>query len=121
MAVGEGMHTASEIRLSPQPVLPTQFDVPRTISPEVGLMLAVLEDALEIHRKYGGLADRHKRRLLADAERWLFSDDTRWPFSFVNVCHTLGFDVGWIRSQLCRAVPATSARTTVRHRCHVVR
>ena len=115
------MRAAMSLRFAPQAVLPAQFDIPRTPLPEEQLMLAVLEDALEIHRKYPGLPGRREQRLLAEVEHWLFSDDTQWPFSFVNVCQTLGIDVAWIRAQLGRPVPPERMWGAVRHRCHVVR
>ena len=72
-------------------------------------MLAVLEDALGIYRKYAGVPGRRRRRLITETEQWLFSDDTGWPFSFVNVCHALGIDVALFRAQRRRPTPATAA------------
>lgn len=63
-------------------------------------MLAILEDALEIHRKYARKPGRTHERLVAETERWLFSDDTAWPVSFLNVCSALGIDAAWLRAQL---------------------
>jgi len=72
-------------------------------------MLAVLEDALGIYRKYAGMPGRKHRRLVAETEQWLFSDDTSWPFSFVNVCHAVDIEVAWIRGQLKRPTSPMAA------------
>jgi hypothetical protein len=71
--------------------------------PEARLMLAILDDALATYRKEVGRPGLKHRRAAVEAEEWLFSDDVRWPFSFVNVCHTLGIEVGWIRARLRHA------------------
>jgi hypothetical protein len=34
---------------------------------------------------------------------WFRSDDTRWPYSFVNVCDGLGLSPGAVRRTLSRA------------------
>jgi hypothetical protein len=102
------MQTAAEYRFGPQTVLPVQFYPERATGPEQRLMLAVLEDALGVYRKYPRMPDRRHRRLVAEAEQWLFSDDTSWPFSCVNVCHTVGIDVSWLRGQLRRPRRATT-------------
>jgi hypothetical protein len=57
-------------------------------------MREVLADALFCFQK--GLVRQRRRvqQLARDAEEWLFSDDARWPFSFVSTCAVLG----WSRS-----------------------
>jgi hypothetical protein len=67
---------------------------------EKRLMLAILEDALGIHRKYARKPGRRHERLVAETEQWLFSDDTAWPVSFLNVCSALGIDAPSLRAQL---------------------
>jgi len=62
-------------------------------------MRAVLEDAVNcFQRAHGPNGDR----LVKEAERWLFSNDTRWPFSFVNICLVLGLNVEYMRLGLKR-------------------
>jgi hypothetical protein len=77
-------------------------------------MLAVLEDALSIYRKFARLPGRKHRRLLLETEQWLFSDDTGWPFSFINVCHAIGIDVAWLRSRAAPTATANSPQQTGR-------
>ena len=63
-------------------VLPVQFFPARTLPAERRLMIAVLQDALDVHRQYAHVpAGRH--RVLADeTERWFFADhEGEWPFS----------------------------------------
>jgi hypothetical protein len=73
---------------------------PPAVIPETRLMLAILDEALATYRKEVGRPGLKHRRRADEVEEWLFSDDIRWPFSFVNVCHTLGIDEGWIRGRL---------------------
>ncbi len=81
--------------------------------PEKRLMLAVLEDALDVYFRYRG--HRRNRRLFRETEAWFFSDDTDWPFAYRNVCAVLGVDPVWLRRQLaawCRH--ATELRALAR-------
>jgi hypothetical protein len=87
----------------PHTILPVQFHAARSGPPARRLMLAVLQDALDIHRKYAHESRARRGRLVAETDAWLFSDDTTWPFSFVNLCHGLGIDVASLRRRLVRA------------------
>jgi hypothetical protein len=86
------------------PVLPEQF-YRMTSSvyvgrPEVALMHAVLEDALNCFW-HGLQSSRHrKRRLGHEAEEWFFSDEMEWPFSFLNICAVLNLDPQYLRKGL---------------------
>jgi hypothetical protein len=93
------MPTAADPRLEPGAVLPVQFYPAAGMRSEKRLMLAILEDALEIHRKYAPNPGRRHERLVAETKRWLLSDDTAWPLSFLNVCSALGIDAAWLRAQ----------------------
>jgi len=65
----------------------------RAASPEVLLLLAILKTAID------DLRDSNKR-LRADALNWFNSQDTKWPFSFCNVCAFLGFDPDFLRREV---------------------
>jgi hypothetical protein len=93
------MQTA-DVRFEPDAILPVQFYSAGGMRPEKRLMLAILEDALDIYRKYARTPGRRHESLVAETRQWLFADDTRWPFSFVNLCSALGIDVGSLRAQL---------------------
>ena len=98
------MVTSRHLGFDPEIVMPVQFHAGPATRPEYRLMLAVLKDAVDIHRRYARMPGP-RRRIVAETEDWLFSDDTSWPLAFVNVCHALGIDVEWLRARL-RAVEA---------------
>ena len=61
------------------------------------LRAAVLIDAV---RCLVGVAGHRDRRSRQNAVRWILSRDTRSPFSFINVCESLGFEPTRIRRLL---------------------
>jgi hypothetical protein len=69
--------------------------------PEKRLILAVLEDAVSTFQQYIAL---HKGtfREFRQVEIWLTSNDTKWAFSFVNICDALDLDVARWRAALAR-------------------
>jgi hypothetical protein len=69
-------------------------------TPEQRLMAAVLLDAIHCYRRHASSPDRTQRRLHNDAARWIGNRDTAWPYSFENVCSTLGLDASTIRRRL---------------------
>lgn len=78
-------------------ILPAQyFRVPGlgSLQPEKRLMLAVLEDAVTLYLRGPAFAP--------DAADWFASDDTSWPYSFANLCDSLGLDRDAVRSALRR-------------------
>lgn len=64
------------------------------------LMCAILEDAIYCFQKQFGNPGQEARRLAAEAEEWLFTDDLEWIFSFLNICQALGLDPGYVRAGL---------------------
>lgn len=96
--------SAATNALPPAAVLPEQFyGAPvneAATRGEVALMRAVLEDAIDCFQKQMFKSGRRAQRLARDAEEWLFKDDQQWPFSFLNICHVLGIDAGYIRRGL---------------------
>jgi len=90
--------------LIPEAVLPEQFYGPRRgvahLQSQVALRCAVLDDAIKCYRKQFVPHTRRERRLATEAEAWLFSDDDRWPFSFVNICRALGLEPEYLRRGL---------------------
>jgi hypothetical protein len=59
--------------------------------PEKKLMLAVLENGVACFQKYAFARDRKGRLLFQEVEYWVQDTNRDWPFSFANVCDTLGF------------------------------
>jgi hypothetical protein len=64
----------------------------RSLQPEKRLMLVILLDAVEalIEGRRNGV------------EQWFAADDRVWPFSFVNICATLGIDAGTFSAFVAR-------------------
>src|SRR5207237_10741268 len=55
----------------------------------------------------GEVGPRHQRGALAvEAREWIETVDSRWPFSFENVCDGLGLEVTNLRRRLLRDAPA---------------
>lgn len=92
--------------LPPEVVLPEQFYPSPTPQPrergEVALMRAVLVDALLCFQKHAFSQRRAGQRLYREAKEWIFSDEQRWPFSFVSVCAALNLNPDYIRLLLGR-------------------
>ena len=65
--------------------------LPRSDTEVSELMLAVLEDAM---RTYKDGVEAFK------VEAWVASDDTDWPFAFVNVCNAVGLTPEYLRSAM---------------------
>ena len=90
----------------PDTLLPSQFfdRIRRKASfdGERRLMVAILEDAVEVYRKQAGARDRKRRLLFEDAESWIESGDRSWIFSFENICDVLGIEAGYLRGGLRR-------------------
>ncbi len=55
--------------------------------------------ALDLRRFHGG-SSAVERELYLDAHRWFTSDDSSWPFSFLNVCQTLNLAPGTVREEV---------------------
>jgi hypothetical protein len=87
----------------PDTLLPSQyFDRFRRrnqLDGERRLMLAVLEDAVDMYRKHCG-SDGRNRQLFLDAEEWIDDDDRTWVFSFLNLCDVLDLDGEYLRRGL---------------------
>ena len=82
------------------------------------LMLAVLEDAVRCIEE--GRWRRHfrARRLAAEAEAWVRCERREWPFSFVNICEVLGFDVDAMRAHLLTSPRDAAHRRHTRRKKH---
>jgi hypothetical protein len=72
------------------------------LSGEKALMLAVLEDAIRCFQEHLRSPRDNPRRLSRQAEEWARADDWDWPFSFNNVCDTLGLNPHALRTALFR-------------------
>jgi len=88
----------------PDTLLPSQyFDRIRRKASADGerrLMVAILEDAVDVYRKQAGARDRKRRQMFEDAESWIESADKSWIFSYENICEVLGIDCDYVRKGL---------------------
>jgi hypothetical protein len=89
---------------APDLVLPEQFfEGARSdsfISGEKALMLAVLEDGIRCFQEHLRNPRSNPRLLSRQAEQWMNAVDYEWPFSFVNICETLGINPSALRDAL---------------------
>ena len=88
----------------PDTLLPSQFfDRVRRRSEHDGerrLMIAVLEDAVDVYRKQAGSKDPRGEQLFQEAEAWIEDLDRAWLFSFQNICDVLDLDAEYLRRGL---------------------
>jgi hypothetical protein len=105
------------------PVLPAQFFAhPRRDTHAhgaVALLRAVLTDAIACYQYRTTAHSQRSQQLAREAEAWLFSNDTHWLFSFINVCAVLGLDPVYLRSGLIRRRNADPSTTNHRLRALV--
>ena len=73
------------------------FSRSNNLEPEQELMLAILADAIECILKYCDEPVPMRLKLFNEAHEWVFADDDRDPFSFLNVCEILRFDPSYLR------------------------
>ncbi len=74
-------------------------------SSEEGLMFAVLTDAVECYQKHVDAKSRARRKLFDEADAWIASPASSWPFSFQSICETLNLDPSYIRCRLDALAP----------------
>jgi hypothetical protein len=72
------------------------------IEPEVKLMLAILEDAIQCFQDNVSSKHSSRKRLFDDVQRWIFEVKDDWVFSFENICSVLGFNSEYVRKGLVR-------------------
>lgn len=91
-------------------------------APEEKLMFAVLADAIECYQKYLGVNGR-RRKLFLQAEAWIYSGHSSWPYSFENICEVLNINPKYLRLGLVQwrvnhesqENPRNSRRKTLRY------
>jgi len=84
--------------------------------PEIGLMLAVLEEAVSTYQQHLDADSRRGRRLFREADEWFRSADTSWAFAFESVCDVLGLNQDYVRGGLARLRRRRSDGASHRHR-----
>jgi len=83
------MHEEARRATEPDPQL---IDDTLEWTPELSLMLAILEDAIACYRKTLKRPRQNPEILSRQAEFWFRLDDWDSPFSFNNICEALRLD-----------------------------
>src|SRR5215510_2909957 len=111
------LDTISDV-LTPAAVLPEQFYSPLSPAKEwsghITLRWAVLTDALHCFTQTSKKGKRRDQQVGKEVAAWFFTDDTYWPFSFVNICATLGLDPAYIRGKLLQSMQHEPVKRTPR-------
>jgi hypothetical protein len=84
--------------------------------PEKRLMFAVLSDGVECFQRYLGANNPMHRKLSADAEAWIQSDDSKWPYSFASICEVLNINPSYLRVGLMQWRAAYESKRIPRKR-----
>src|SRR5262245_19567091 len=99
-----------ELNFGEKPFVPFEADIlatedfvrvhrSRPLSPEHGLMVAVLEVALADYQRCWKVRDKKSMERFADAQAWILESNSEWIFSFVNCCETLGIEHEYLRQR----------------------
>ncbi len=92
--------------------LPTIIDIKRTKTWKTATdFLKILCDAIECIFKYCDEPLPARAKLYHEAQEWLFDEDEKEPFSFLNVCDSLNFDPSYLRRGVLDKMRAKSLLT----------
>ena len=80
---------------------------PHLVDAHKRLMAAVLQTVVDdcrgtAYRRAAGCGTSSNLRGARQAVAYVASTDRAWPFSFENLCDSLGMDAGWFRRKLQR-------------------
>jgi hypothetical protein len=89
------------------------FTRSNNLEPEQELVLAILTDAIDCILKFCDEPVSMRAKLFSDAHHWIFAQDEREPFSFLNVCEILNFDPSYLRRGIKAKMQAKSVRGPV--------
>ena len=76
------------------------FGVDKLDTGEKRLMFAVAEEAVNNYMTTANSTDFFVRRAFNEVNKWFFSDDASWTFSFLNICRLLNMDEENLRDKL---------------------
>jgi hypothetical protein len=99
---GEGGNRTPRIRTlaSPDKEFAGAPDKASLIEPERALAAGVLRQTASDLRRFRESEDAVGREMYWDARSWFLSNDIEWPYSFLNVCHSLGIAPENIRDEV---------------------
>jgi hypothetical protein len=90
-----------DMMFEPDPVVShlylESFKPRHQLEPEKELMLAILTDAIECLQKHAGSRQATGIKLFEEARVWIFDENERDAFSFLNICDALELDACYIR------------------------
>ena len=69
-------------------------------TPEIKLIAAMLEDAIDCYLKYCSAKTRRGKRIFTESAQWIFDRDEDWLFGFENICEMLKLNPDYIRRVL---------------------
>ena len=75
-------------------------DVVNQIAPERRLAAPVLRQATVDLRRFRDSKEAAGCEMYWEARRWFISNDTKWPYSFTNVCRSLGLSPEGVRNEV---------------------
>jgi hypothetical protein len=64
------------------------------------LAKGVLDQAAKDLRRFRAACEPLGRELYRDAYSWVMSNDSSWPYSFVNICEALDLSTEFLRAEL---------------------
>lgn len=92
----------ADSELDLEAILPAQFDrnsLPRT--GEIALRMAILRQAIaDIEKGFSPHARYRLRRLAKESVNWILEDCNSWPFSFQELCLSLGLDPAAVKENV---------------------
>src|SRR5215470_4285404 len=83
------------------------------VAPEHALAAAVLSEGLNDLKRYRFAKRRRGQRLYWEAYAWVAADDRTWPFSFVNICESIGVAVEPVRNEAFAIASPTRGQDVV--------
>jgi len=111
------------LTITPLSITPEQYaDLLHSFarSPETGLMVAVIADALWVSVRHIRRPVAKRQREVDEAKRWFASESAAGIFTFVNVCTALDLEPKAVRSALAAIETAERDAASVA-RCHTFR
>ena len=79
------------------------------------LAAGVLKQAGRDLQRFHAAPSAIERELYLDAYRWVMSDDSNWPFSFLNVCQSLNLVPEDVRQDLIGQLSQGTCRRWIKH------
>ena len=96
----DGSNWGPALRTLASPDEAGALDKVNPTEPQRALAAGVLRQAANDLRRFRESEDAVGREMYSDARSWFHSSDTAWPYSFLNVCQSLGISPEDIRDEV---------------------